>query len=149
MKKLLVLFSLLCMALPCFATNPDYIELFEKTYLNVNRIDVYKSLNVVSFWIKSLNKNPKDKANWFAKADGSSVQWWYTLGNIQIDCKNRKSRTATLAIYDLKGMPLDTSDNITEWNTIIPDTYADAYYNLFCLVPYDENPLINKELRNK
>ena len=103
---------------PAFAVNKDYIEIYEKQYLNTKRIDLYKSLDIVSFWVKSLNKEPKNKEYWLPTASG------------------------TLVFYDLKGQPIDQSDDVTEWTNIVPDTYADGYYRLFCLVPYDENPIL-------
>lgn len=144
MKKSFLLFlTLLISFCPAFAVNKDYFEIFEKKYLNTKRIDLYKSLDIVSFWVKSLNKDVNNKEYWLPTASGIPIQWWYTMSNIQIDCKNNKSRTKTIAFYDLKKRLIDQSDNFSEWSNIVPDTYADGYYRLFCLVPYDENYSLN------
>lgn len=143
-KSFLLFLTLLMSFCPAFAVNKDYVEFYEKQYLNTKRIDLYKSLDIVSFWVKSLNKEPKNKEYWVPTASGTLVQWWYTMSNIQIDCKNNKSRIRTLVFYDLKERPINQSDDITEWSNIVPDTYADGYYRLFCLVPYDENPIFTR-----
>ena len=52
----------------------------------------------------------------------------------------------SFTVYDLKQNIIYSDDKATEWHHIIPDTYMDGYYRLFCLVPFEENPLLNEQL---
>jgi hypothetical protein len=136
MKKILALVILLSITAPVFAT--DWKVIFEKKYLDISSIE--RKGDIITFWTKFLRKDSKELA------PGLNKPYWYILHHWNMDCANKKERIDTLAIYGLKGELIYSDDYTPEWNTIIPDTYADGFYNIFCSVPYDENPWLNPEL---
>jgi hypothetical protein len=36
-----------------------------------------------------------------------------------------------------------SDDVVSDWNEIIPNTYAEGYYRLFCIALYKDNPSLN------
>lgn len=131
MKKIIALCCLLLFSLPAIAA--DWKEIFEKRYVDFETISYNQ--NQIKFWQKALRENPKDKFD--------NKDYWYTMSYYNLDCKNKTVRTEAIAVYDLKGKPLYSDSYISEWETIFPDTYMDAYYRIFCLVPFEENPLLH------
>ncbi|MBR6099436.1 hypothetical protein IKP85_06785 [bacterium] len=137
MKKILILILLLFVTTPVFAAQ--WLELFEKKYIDIESIDVNENYKIVKFWTKNLRKDPKEK---FPNYMGKMTDYWYSMNRWNIDCINQKSRIETYTVYDLK-QNIIYSDNNVDWNPIIPETYADGYYRVFCMVDFKENPLIN------
>lgn len=138
MKKFLILLTLvLLFGIPAHCA--DWIEIFEKTYIDISSIELNHSKNIIKFWIKSLRKDPKDTMPNF---EGKEMPYWYSINKIAIDCNNKKSRVEVIAVYGLKGDLIYSDEYIPDWNTIIPDTYFDGYYRLLCSVPFTQNPLL-------
>ncbi len=133
MKKVLALFLVLLFSTPVFAA--EWREIFEKKYLDISSIE--RKDDIITFWTKFLRKDSKELA------PGLNKPYWYVIHHWNINCANKKERIDTLAIYGLKGEVMYSDDYTPEWNTIIPDTYADGLYSLFCIAPYEENPLLN------
>lgn len=117
----------------CFASN--WLEIFDKKYVDFD--SVTKKYDVVSFWTKNLRDDPKDK---FMNKD-----YWFNLAHWRIDCNNKKSYIDELIFYDSKkniiGAPYKAG--YPDWSAIIPDSYVEGYYRMFCLIPLEENPLLN------
>lgn len=137
MKKflLVLLFMIFCIN-SCYASI--WVEIFEKQYLDVDSIVTNETSHNIKFWIKALRKNPKDMVPMVNKP------YWYTLNLWNIDCENRYSRIESIYVYGLKNEILYSDSYIPDWNAIAPDTYAEGYYRLFCLLPFKENPIINR-----
>lgn len=131
MKKIIALCCLLFLISPVFAS--EWKSLFEKKYIDFETIS-YND-NEISFWHKTLRTDPKEKI------DGQD--YWFVLSKYTFNCKTQKIKTEAIGVYDLKGLPIMTHDFEEEWETIYPDTYIDAYYRMFCLVPFEDNPLLN------
>ena len=136
MKKFLILFILLVFVSPVFAAN--WVEVFEKNYLDVSSLEQHN--NIVTFWVKSLRKDPKDVIPVLNKS------YWFSLDRWNINCANKKERIDVVNVYGLKGELLYTDEYVPEWRTIVPDTYADGFYNMFCSVPFEDNPWFNPDL---
>jgi hypothetical protein len=132
MKKILILLFLLVSASPVFAA--EWREIFEKKYIDMSSIE--RSGDVITFWTKFLRKDAKEVF------PINNKPYWYTISRWNIDCANKKARINVITVYDLKGDLMYSDEYNSEWNTIIPDTYADGFYRLFCLLPYEDNPLL-------
>jgi len=137
MKKVLILFLLMFLSVPAFAAN--WVEIFEKKYVDIESIMTDNQYKIVKFWTKNLRKDPKEK---FPNYYGQMVDYWFSMNYWNIDCTNKKSRIVSYNVYDLNQKIIYSDDNNLDWNEIIPETYADGYYRLFCLVPFDNNPLL-------
>ena len=138
MKKILLFLTLIIFTSPVFAVQ--WVEIFEKQYLDMSTLEPNYNNNTIKFWVKALRKDPKDT---FPNYEGRLVPYWYSINKWNLDCSNKKERIEMVAVYDLKGKPIYWDEDIPEWNTIIPDTYADGFYRLFCVVPFINNPLLN------
>lgn len=132
MKKILILFLLLGFVSPVFAA--EWREIFEKKYIDISSIE--RSGDIITFWTKFLRKDAKEVFQI------NNKPYWYTISRWNIDCANKKERINVITAYDLKGDLMYSDEYNSEWNTIIPDTYADGFYRLFCLLPYEDNPLL-------
>jgi len=132
MKKVLALLLVLLFASPVFAA--EWREIFEKKYIDMSSIE--RSGDVITFWTKFLRKDAKEVF------PINNKPYWYTISRWNIDCANKKERINVITVYDLKGDLMYSDEYNSEWNTIIPDTYADGFYRLFCLLPYEDNPLL-------
>lgn len=133
MKKILYLFILLFITLPAFSA--EWIEIFEKQYVDMSSIAVNLKTDNIEFWVKSLRKDPKEVCPLTNKP------YWYSMNKWSMNCHNRTERIEAMAVYDLQGKLIYSDNYKPEWNEIIPDTYADGYYRLFCSVPFDKNSL--------
>ena len=141
MNKVIILFILFLISVNvCFAT--EWYEIFEKQYLHLTTIEPHYKDNSVIFWVKALRKDASEK---IPNEKGETVPYWYSMAKWHLDCINKKERIEVLAIYDLKQKPIFWDETIPEWNTIVPDTYADGFYRLFCLLPFNENPLLENK----
>lgn len=138
MKKVFIIFLLMFLSMPVFAA--EWVELFEKKYIDIESIDVNKNYKIVKFWTKNLRKDPKEK---FPNYMGKMVDYWFTMDYWNIDCANKKSRIVSYNVYDLNQKIIYSDDKNLDWNNIIPETYADGYYRFFCMVDFKENPLLN------
>ena len=125
---------LLVFASPVFAAC--WGEIFEKQYLDLESIKPNSENNTISFWIKKYNKDIKQLLPM------TNQKYLYSISRWNIDCTNQKSRISSMAVYDLKENLIYSDDFVPDWNSIIPGTYADAFYRIFCLVPFDKNPII-------
>lgn len=132
MKKVLALLLVLLFTSPVFAA--EWREIFEKKYIDMSSIE--RSGDVITFWTKFLRKDAKEVF------PINNKPYWYTISRWNIDCANKKERINVITVYDLKGDLMYSDEYNSEWNTIIPDTYADGFYRLFCLLPYEDNPLL-------
>lgn len=140
MKKFIFLIiGVLILALPVLAA--DWKEIFEKKYIDFETITVNDYDKTIRFWEKALRKDVNDKY------DGKP--YWYTMSKFAISCSSKQSRIEAFAIYDLKGKILYSDNYKPEWNEIFPDTYADGYYRLFCIVDFLQNPLLNPNLKKR
>lgn len=140
MKKILfVLFLLIVFISPVFAAN--WVEIFEKKYIDMSSLEPDYNSNTIMFWVKNLRKDPNDT---FPNFEGKNVPYWYSMAQWQLDCTNKKSQIHAYAIYDLKQEVIFSTEHLSDWGTIIPETYADGYYRLFCIAPFKDNPILNK-----
>lgn len=117
--------------LPVFAAN--WTEIFEKQYVDLESIKINKKDNTVQFWVKALRKDPKELFD--------DKPYWYMINKWNISCY-KYSRIESINVYDLNEKIIYSDSYIPKWNDIIPDTYADGYYRLFCLIPFEQNPLL-------
>lgn len=138
MKKFLIIILLLFFVSPVFAS--EWFEIFEKLYIDMSSLEVNPNKNTINFWVKALRKDSKDT---FPNREGKEIPYWYSINKWSLDCNNKKTRIEISAIYDLNGKVIYSDEYIPEWNTIIPDTYAEGFYRLFCIIPFEENPLLN------
>ena len=134
MKKLLIVFLLIILS--PLVNAAQWIEIFEKQYIDFQSIELFPKENIIKFWVKALRKDPNDK---FADLD-----YWYTMSKWNLSCNSKQTRIESIAIYDLKQKIIFSDDTTPNWNAIIPETYADGYYRLFCLIPFNENPLFKR-----
>ena len=135
MKKILafILFLMLS-ALPCFAAK--WAEIFEKQYIDFETVNPNEEYKTIQFWVKALRKDPKEVFPLTNKP------YWYSVSKWNIDCEHRLSRIENINVYDLQKKLVYSDDYIPDWNEIVPDTYADGYYRLFCLIPFADNPIL-------
>ena len=133
MKKLAIIMFLILATNICYAAR--WFEILDKKYIDISSIDV-NPLEHVTFWIKALKK-PGETIT------GIGSNFWYSLDKFTVDCRNKRVSTDVIMIYDLKEKLIYSDELRThDWHSIAPDTYADAYYRYFCIVPFDENPLL-------
>lgn len=134
MKKIFILITMLFLLSSAQAN--DWLQILDKKYINIPTITTSKK-QYVSFWIKAYRKEGE-------KLDLIGENFDYSLDKFTVDCKNKKDSLDNITIYDNRGKII-FSDELKQhdWHDIAPDTYADAYYRLFCLVPFKKNPLIN------
>lgn len=133
MKKFLILFLLLVVFSPiCFGAQ--WVEIFEKQYVDFESIELIPTKKIIKFWIKSLRKSPQDKF--------LDQGYWYSINQWAISCKDRHSRLEAINYYDLNERLIYGDAMTPEWDAIAPETYTEGYYKLFCLVPFNDNPLL-------
>jgi hypothetical protein len=134
MKKFLV-FLLFCFMLPCSASN--WLEMFEKKYIDLESIQLDYKNNQITFWLKSLRKDATEKFE--------GMEFWYTLDQFTIDCSQKRASLNVLMVYDLKQKLIFSNEwEYKDWQTIAPDTYIEGYYRYFCLIPFNDNPLLKR-----
>lgn len=133
MKKILTIVLLFVFSLPVLASN--WAELFEKQYVDLETIELNPNTKIVKFWVKALRKNPKDKIE--------GKNYWFSMNQIAIKCETKEARIESIAFYDLQKELITSDSSYYKWEPIIPDSYSEAYYRLFCLFPFDRNPLLN------
>lgn len=133
MKKVLILFLLLGFVSPVFAA--EWREIFEKKYIDISSIE--RNGDIITFWVKFLRKDSREVLPVLNKP------YWYTIDRWNIDCLNKKERIDVMTAYGLKGDLIYSDEYNAEWNSIVPDTYSDLFYRLFCIVPYKDNPFLN------
>lgn len=134
-KNILIILSILTFSSSAFCA--EWVEIFEKQYVDMSSIEVSLRTNSIEFWVKSLRKDPKEVFPLTNKP------YWYTMNKWHMACTSKQERIEAMAVYDLKGNVMYSDNYKPEWNEIIPDTYADGYYRLFCSVPFDKNPIFN------
>lgn len=122
MKKILTIVLLFVFSLPVLASN--WVELFEKKYVDMETVEFNPRTQIVTFWLKALRTDPKDKI--------LDKDYWYTLSHWNISCKDRTTKIENIVVYDLKGNIISSGYKDYNWEAIIPDTYAEGYYKIFC-----------------
>ena len=132
MKKVLALFLVLLFTAPVLAA--EWKEIFEKKYIDISSIE--RSGDIITFWTKFLRKDAKEVF------PINNKPYWFTINRWNIDCLNKKVRIDVMTAYDLKGDLMYSDEYNAEWDTIIPDSYSDLFYRLFCIAPYENNPLL-------
>ena len=133
MKKfILILLSFIVFIPSSFASR--WVEILEKQYIDFESIEIYPQKKIIKFWIKALRKSPQDKFD--------NKDYWYSVEKWALSCSGKYSRLEAINFYDLKEKLIYNDSMLPEWNLIVPDSNADAYYRLFCLVPFNENPLL-------
>lgn len=133
MKKILFIVLLLCINL---SYSAEWKSFFDDKYIDFENITTNNKENTITFWAKNIYKTNKPKIE-NRKIDMSVHKW-------VIDCKNKKSNIQSSRLYKNNNL-VYSEDNIKDFQDIAPDTYADAYYRMFCLIPFEENPLINSK----
>ena len=133
MKKIIIASLLLIFCLPVFASQ--WIEIFGKKYIDFESIELYPKDKIIKFWTKNLRVNPKEKYD--------NEDYWYTVSKWALSCNTKEHRIEAISIYNLKDELIDADSTIPNWNAIAPDTYAEGYYKMFCLLPFNKNPLLN------
>lgn len=135
MRKVLLI--ILCLILVSLSANAaQWIEIFEKQYVDMSSIEITPKINNIQFWVKALRKDPKEVF------PVTNKPYWYTVNKWSMNCNSKTERIEAMAVYDLQGKVVYSDNYKPEWNEIIPDTYADGYYRLFCLIPFEENPIL-------
>ena len=130
MKKIICTLLLLGACLPVFAAK--WGEIFEKKYIDLETITPNYQYKTVTFWTKDLRKNASDKI--------LGKDYWFTMNKWEISCNDKMSRIRSIYVYDLQSNLMFEDTTVPSFNEIIPENYADGYYRLFCLVPFDKNP---------
>lgn len=140
MKKFLILFITLIILSP-FVLAANWFEIYEKQYIDTESIEVYPKTNIVKFWVKTLRKDPNEKI--------LGKDYWYMINKWALNCSDKKVSIQAIAVYDLKEKLLvsDSSSSYYTWDEIIPDSYADGFYRMYCLLPFDDNPLLQYSKR--
>ena len=131
MKKNIIILVLMLIANTCFAAK--WVNFFEKQYIDFDSLEPTHETDTISFWIKRYSDN---KEKFMGK------RFLFSINKMDISCKNKKARISETAVYGKKNKLIYNIEEKSNWDTIIPDTYADGYYRMFCLVPFKENPLL-------
>lgn len=122
MDKIFLIIICCFVILPCFST--EWVQTGAKRYIDKSSID-RSNFGYVRFWEKALNDGTKEDV------DGKKI--WYTMGYYDLKCSNKTSRILSLAVYDIKGKLIFSDTNSkTPFEPIIPETYTESYYNIFC-----------------
>lgn len=131
MKKFLILLGIFCITLPVSAIN--WFKVDEKNYIDFDSLLHIPPMYLDNlefrgreweFWVKRLNNNDIPNYN------GQRV--WFIMAKNHINCSNRYSNILSLNVYNLKGQVINTYDGNLGKSAIIPGTYMDFYYQLFC-----------------
>lgn len=143
MKKLLVVF-LFCafFACTCFAFNWEQVDIDGKQFVDTTSIQKYnykysigsETNDYYSLWTKALNKN--DEAGKEAEKI-LKKKWWYSLDKVIINCNNEQYASKSRVFYDLNKKPIfggsyETDDVLLEWQSIVPGTVGEAWYDYAC-----------------
>lgn len=83
-----------------------------KTYLDVNSLQWSPDRSNFKGWIKGV------------EPDNS-----YTLMHIELDRETKRNRFTALAHYNAKGILDQSSDEVSAWEDILPDSLADNLYD--------------------
>ncbi len=133
MKKIFI-FTYLFLFFACPAFSARWGEIFEKKYIDLETITPNYQEKTLTFWTKDLRKNASDKI--------LGKDYWFIMNKWEISCSDKMSRIRSIYIYDLQNNLIYEDTTVPSFNEIVPETYADGYYRLFCLVPFDENPFL-------
>lgn len=144
MKKILLLFLMLCFALPSLAAN--WVEVGYKRYIDSSSLkrsygygyNNNRSPQSASAWFKTLNSGNWEKLN--------NKQIWFLKDFVSADCTLKKIRINTSVCYDLKGNVIGSNDVPGSWQNVVPDSVGEQTYTALCCTPnYFNRKYINKE----
>jgi len=91
-----------------------------KFYLDCTTVEKPNN-NTYKFWLKIEHINAKPKAA------------SYSVQNMAINCFLKKISTLSYIEYDLKGNVMHSSDSLSEWGAISPDTLGEKLYKGWCV----------------
>jgi tetratricopeptide (TPR) repeat protein len=112
-------FQRIFVGIPNFADSTDRWREIGKTadgeafFLDVKTAD-FASAGVAHLWIKTAGKK-----------ESQTVAY-------ELDCKGRRMNTTSSATYDSNGNVLNSSEAISGWHGVIPDTIGEQIYNGAC-----------------
>lgn len=144
MKKIFLLFLLLCFCLPTWAAN--WVEIGYKQYVDTSSIKrQYKygynskySPNFSYAWIKTLNQEPTKKLK--------NKKIWFSQDYFVFDCESKRIKIEDSVFYDLDGNVIESYNVPTEWERVIPDSKGEQLFNAMCCSPkFFETKYIKKE----
>jgi len=92
----------------------------------------HPSKDVIRLWIKSVDKC-NDAEGWEIKdqPNCANVEWLYVLTLTEIDCSKKQDRDIKSIGYSKEGRE-SLSDETSQWDDIIPDSYTDVLYRVVC-----------------
>ena len=135
MKKFFVLLGLLLFFVtPVFSAT--WVQIGNKLYIDRDSISTYiDDKNITHkeqkiYWRKDLN----DGSNVFRDAEKRyNKKIGYLMFQGIVNLSNKTSCSKTIIFYDIKGNVIDSytfSDNLLNWNRIVPDTLGEFLYSL-------------------
>lgn len=135
MKKFFVLLGLLLFFVtPVFSAT--WVKVDDKLYIDRDSISTYiDDKNITHkeqkiYWRKDLN----DGSNVFRDAEKRyNKKIGYLMFQGIVNLSNKTSCSKTIIFYDIKGNVIDSytfSDNLLNWNRIVPDTLGEFLYSL-------------------
>ena len=132
-NKIMFTLFILLFSSTCYAV--DWFYVWDKEYIDADSIYVNPNTQRILFTNKRLRKNPKDKVN--------NKDYWYTIWQDSIDCKELMYTDLSVAVYGLDNKLIDSAVIPEEWYTIQPMTMPRMYYVILCGMPIEQNPLLN------
>lgn len=134
MKKIIFLFALFLISVPCFAS--DWFQLDEKNYIDLESVEQYKNQwgeiqhEKYSFWLKSLN----DKSASFIDLEKLfKKKVWYQMTNFIVDCNQKTIGGANVVTYDVqKNVLYSYTPPSVDYAKIVPDSKGEMYYYFIC-----------------
>jgi hypothetical protein len=144
MKKIFLLFLLFCFSLPAMA---EKLNLFENKSIRTDKFYINNRKKEISFWVENYNISPDLVPEIkLIIGEDKKLKTLTSQSLLSINCKKQKSKVLAFYLYDDNTRSLLFSDlKPSDWEIIAPDTYIDAYFRLFCIIDFKENPILNKK----
>jgi len=141
MLKLITL--LLLAGFCCFnsaAQAAEWVEIYSDTYMDASSHEYNPETKIARMWLKMLNgKDYKIK-----DINGKKVQ--YQMSYNEFDCARKKYQIISAVSYGSQSKVLDSYENpyndyptLNSWNTVIPDSLAELWYQLACAPHFEED----------
>ncbi len=136
MKKNLLFIFALMLILPVFAA--DWVEIYEKMYLDDSSLSKYKDKysssfdtdKIYSIWEKSLNDGTEYWKN-AEKIQGKKL--WYKKTLWVVNCTKKEIAIKSSVYYDLKENVVDSYEQIyLVWQSVVPETLGELKYSYVC-----------------
>lgn len=124
MFKKLLLVAIFFIPSISFASN-DYIEIFDKFYLNTSLTKFDKKNVTVNFWTKILNGS-----DFYPEFENKNT--YYILQNWEISCPNMTYSIPVTHLYDKKENLVNSYYDTVLNEKVVPQTFTEVFYSYYC-----------------